>query len=160
MSHCPAGVIDQRRQDYVQQVITALHTLILDLAKGDDWCDLTSSSMRLGALIRQMADRRLYSPRPEAPFLGYGVARLIESIESMETPEWYSRDPYPSENYQSGFSRWGEPLCGLGHENCAHSGEPICYRHPCGLDHDLTTITLELTRKIRTPKLEEFLVPK
>jgi hypothetical protein len=89
--------------------------------------------MRLGALIKNMDDRNLYSPRPEVPFLGLSVTLVSQSIGVIHTPHW----------------------CSGGVRTSRRS---TCEGHGCSLGDDIKAIISTLDKQIDAHKLEEFLL--
>ncbi|OCK73849.1 hypothetical protein K432DRAFT_430359 [Lepidopterella palustris CBS 459.81] len=82
--------INKKREDFIERSVTALHNLLVELRKGDNSCSFACSSILLGALIKQMDNRKLFLPRPVASFEGYSAAEVAEFVRTIYTPEWCS----------------------------------------------------------------------
>ncbi|KAK8097615.1 uncharacterized protein PG998_013101, partial [Apiospora kogelbergensis] len=66
-------VIDQQRQETINDIISGLHTLISYFHIRSK-CTFECSSILLGALTKQMQIKGLLEPKPKKPFLGHSVA--------------------------------------------------------------------------------------
>lgn len=134
MSNRLTGSIDQQREDSLQRTITALHKLLDELRKGRHSCSFACSSMLLGALSKQLDERKLLSPQPATPFFGFSVSALAESVRSMFTPEW----------------------CSITEKYSYHSR---CLPHDCKLDHRLGPIIETEEKCMKGLTLEQYLAP-
>ena len=80
--------IDSQRQDAIGRIIAQLHEILASLAEGQNSCSFECDSIRLGALVKQMHTRTLYSPRPETPFRGYCVLQTARHVREFKDPKW------------------------------------------------------------------------
>ncbi|KAK4031305.1 hypothetical protein C8A01DRAFT_21456, partial [Parachaetomium inaequale] len=84
-----AEAIDSRRRNVVDKILIALHELIVSFRDGSDECSFECSSIRLGALTKEMRARRL-DPKPGSPLLGYSIAATMDAARSIRSPQWAS----------------------------------------------------------------------
>lgn len=80
--------IAEQRERALGALISQLHLILTNLRDGEPTCSFECSSILLGALSRQMNDKRLLHPRPAAPFLGHSVDELIRTIRRFRSPNW------------------------------------------------------------------------
>ncbi|KAK8121399.1 hypothetical protein PG999_005519 [Apiospora kogelbergensis] len=80
-------VIDQQRQETINDIISGLHTLVSYFHIRSK-CTFECSSILLGALTKQMQIKGLLEPKPKRPFLGHSVAGTTAIVCDFKTPNW------------------------------------------------------------------------
>lgn len=80
--------IAEHRERALRALISQLHLILDNLRDDEPPCSFECSSILLGALSRQMNDKRLLRPRPVAPFLGHSVNELIRTMRRFRSPNW------------------------------------------------------------------------
>jgi hypothetical protein len=122
---------------------------MLDLCKSGSQCTTACSTIRLGGLIQQMNSRHLYSPRPEAPFLGFSVGSLKESIRTILTPK-----------FRLGFDEAELDDDDSDEEGAYYAYTAVfgkCDARGCGLRRIVREIIDGLNGQMVFPNLEDFL---
>jgi hypothetical protein len=82
-----AGMIDQKRQESVNNVITLLHNLLTYFRDTRDVCSFECSSILLGALTKGMRALHLFNKPPP---ISYSFAAIVRHTRNMRSPEWSS----------------------------------------------------------------------
>ncbi|OBS23115.1 hypothetical protein FPOA_03674 [Fusarium poae] len=82
--------IEEQRIGLLEELFAQLYTLQFDLFQGNTGCSYECSCRLLGFLMRQMRDKNLPMTKPEPPFIGFSVNKLILFLEDVETPHWFS----------------------------------------------------------------------
>ncbi|KAH7163499.1 hypothetical protein B0J13DRAFT_38090 [Dactylonectria estremocensis] len=103
-------LIDSTRQNILEQIINHIHDIMTKLCRKEAGCDFGCRSMMLGALIQEMNSALLFSPRPSKPFPGLSVRSTIESLQALDSPDYFcpgQKRPYSghdeSWDYCSGY---------------------------------------------------------
>ncbi|OHE94375.1 hypothetical protein CORC01_10303 [Colletotrichum orchidophilum] len=91
-------MIDWRRQDGVEFILTVLHNLLDAFRNETAGCSFECSSILLGALTKEMDKHKLFHPRPTKPYSGYSVANLETLVRAFRSPKW---NAFPSYNRHS-----------------------------------------------------------
>ncbi|KAH8658308.1 hypothetical protein BX600DRAFT_439476 [Xylariales sp. PMI_506] len=78
-------IIDQRRQDIVDGVISGLHDLLVQLYERNE-CSFECSAILAGTLARQMHAHGFLYPKPVRPFLPHSVAELKTIVHDFKSP--------------------------------------------------------------------------
>ncbi|KAK8851051.1 Nuclear pore protein-like protein [Apiospora arundinis] len=86
-------IIEQRRQDALDQIITHLHGLTTYFGGVRTKCSFECSSMLLGALTKQLETTGLLNPTPTKPFMGHSVTGIATVARNFTDPQWSSIAP-------------------------------------------------------------------
>jgi hypothetical protein len=71
-------------------MISLPHELLQNFHRAESSCSFGCDSLLLGALIKKVQTRGLFSPRPVEPFLGLSATVRAENIRSIKSPAWCS----------------------------------------------------------------------
>lgn len=82
--------MNDRRQEAIDNIISLLHERHKALLSGSRGCSFECSSIMYGALTKQMQSNALLLPRPVAPFLTWNYKKLVKTVLSFQSPQWYS----------------------------------------------------------------------
>jgi hypothetical protein len=94
--HC-TGTLEGRRSETIEQIIETFNYWIDEFSdtytcRVDAELSFECSSILLGALMKQMRNIGVLSPRVVAPFDGLSLEKVHESISSMQSPIWETYD--------------------------------------------------------------------
>ncbi|KAK7996677.1 hypothetical protein PG989_004717 [Apiospora arundinis] len=89
--HHLIGIIDQKRQEIIHDIISGLHDLVLYFHTRTK-CTFECSSILLGALTKQMQTKGLLDPKPRIPFFGYSVAGTTATMCDFKSPRWHDNN--------------------------------------------------------------------
>ncbi|KAH7171419.1 hypothetical protein EDB81DRAFT_778430 [Dactylonectria macrodidyma] len=103
--------IDRYRQEDLESLINHVHDLISRLCRKEIGCDYGCRSIMLGALLQGLSSGMMYSPRPSKPFLGLSVHSTLETLRSIESPDYFCADEShnrPRESWQYSEDRYSD----------------------------------------------------
>lgn len=72
----------------IEVIIGHYHDLVAYLGTRDCCDEYQCSSVLLGQLVREMMAQGIFFPRPNRPFLGFGVRTAMKMASEIESPSW------------------------------------------------------------------------
>jgi len=94
------GIINQTKEESVNDVITLLHNLLIYLRDTRNICSFECSSILFGALTKEMRALHLFNT---TPLLSFSFAEIVSHARNMRSPEWITtrRDRYYDQYYET-----------------------------------------------------------
>ncbi|OAX83944.1 hypothetical protein ACJ72_01685 [Emergomyces africanus] len=78
--------INYGRENAIQKLIHLLHEKHQTLLYNTNRCSFECRAIMYGSLTLEMQSNELYSPKPEAPFLGLSYNGLVQTVLSFKSP--------------------------------------------------------------------------